>query len=44
MMAGDHFPRKNDLLSTQGEIKKLLFSRTMAHFSQVSGHVLKTLG
>ena len=27
MMAGDHFPRKNVLLSTQGEIKKLRFLR-----------------
>jgi len=43
MMAGDHFPRKNVLLSTQGEIKKLRFLRKITHFSHFLGDVLRTL-
>jgi hypothetical protein len=37
------FSAKERLLLTQGKIKKLLFLRKMAHFSQSFGDVLRTL-
>ena len=43
MMAGDHFPRKNALLSTQRMRKKLWFFKKQAHFQGFLGAVLKTL-
>jgi hypothetical protein len=42
-MAGNHFPRENVSLSTQGMCKKVWFFKKKAHFSRFLGDVLRTL-